>query len=73
MNCKCKDEINAKLATMNLRLVGYTYLMPDFRLVPQISTEWVSKDKAPKGEKNKPTAMLASHCPFCGVKIEQPT
>jgi len=26
--------------------------------------------EAPKGQKRNPPAMFASHCPFCGVAIE---
>lgn len=71
MNCKCKEEIDTKLKSMNLRLVGYTYLMPDFACVPQIKTEWIDDTKAPKWQKKRPVAMLASHCPFCGVKCQE--
>ena len=72
MKCKCWAETQEKLKTMNLKLVGATFLMPSFTLVPTIATEWIDETKAPKGQKRRPTAMLASHCPFCGTKIENP-
>jgi hypothetical protein len=72
MNCKCWEETNTKLREMNLRLVGATFLVPSFTLVPIIATGWIDDTKAPKGQKRRPTAMLATHCPFCGTKIEVP-
>jgi hypothetical protein len=71
MNCDCHTKVNEKLREMNLKLVGYAFIMPGFVLTPQIATEWIDKEKAPRGQKRNPTAMLASHCPFCGQKIEQ--
>lgn len=70
MNCKCKSEIDDKLKEVNLHLVGYAFTIPGFKLVPTVKTEWIDRNKAPKGKKNNPTCMFASHCPFCGVKIE---
>jgi hypothetical protein len=70
MKCKCWKEVDDKLREKNLRLTGATFVMPNFALVPTITTAWVDKEKAPKGQKRNPPAMLASHCPFCGVKIE---
>ena len=69
MNCKCLEDTNAKLREMNLKLVGYTYLMPSFRVVPTVQTDWIDADAAPKGKKRKPTQMLATHCPFCGTPV----
>lgn len=71
MNCKCIEEINEKLEEHNLRLSGYAFVMPDFKPIITINTEWIDRDKAAKGQKNNPTKMFASHCPFCGIKIEQ--
>lgn len=72
MKCDCLNEINAKLEAKNLRLCGYTFSFPDMTPIPFISTEWIRRDDAPKGKKNSPNYMLASHCPFCGVEIETP-
>lgn len=71
MNCDCYTKINEKLKERNLKLIGYAFIMPGFVMTPQIKTEWIDRDKAPRGKKTSPTAMIASHCPFCGQKIEQ--
>lgn len=46
-------------------------MMPNFNIVPNISTAWVDREKAPKGQKRNPPAMVASHCPFCGKPVEK--
>jgi hypothetical protein len=51
---------------MNLKLVGYAFMRPDFSARIHIETKWIDKAKAPKGEKTRPPAMIASYCPFCG-------
>lgn len=66
MNCDCATEVDARLKSENLRLVGYALVAPDYKSIPYIQTEWINRDKAPKGRKRNPTYMLASHCPFCG-------
>lgn len=66
MNCNCIEKLNEKLKEFNLRLSGYAYVMPSFKPVFTINTQWIDKDKAPKGKKKNPTFMFASHCPFCG-------
>jgi len=70
MNCDCINKIDDKLRQHNLRLTGYAHMMPDFSIVPTLSTEWIDKDKAPLGKKRNPPAMFASHCPFCGKPTE---
>lgn len=71
MNCNCIKEIDEKLREKNLELTGFAYLMPDFRVVPTVNTAWIDKSKAPRGKKNSPTKMFASHCPFCGKSVEK--
>lgn len=71
MNCKCIDEINERLKPENLKLSGYTYLMPEFKRVFTINTQWRDKNVAPKGKKNESTKMLVSHCPFCGKPVSE--
>ena len=66
MNCDCFSNINDKLEPDNLQLTGYAIVLPDFKVVITIRTEWLHKDKAPKGKKNSPPPMIASFCPFCG-------
>lgn len=73
MKCDCINEINEKLKEHNLRLSGYAFMMPDFKAIITINTEWIDRDKAPKGQKRNPTKMHASHCPFCGKEIERIT
>lgn len=72
MNCNCINQIDDKLREKNLKLTGFAFIMPDFRLNPTVSTEWLDKDKAPRGQKRNPPAMFASHCPFCGTPVEKP-
>lgn len=71
MNCDCKARTDEKLKEQNLKLVGYTFLMPDFDMVPQVETAWIDANKAPKGKKRTPPQMLASHCPFCGKSVKK--
>ena len=73
MNCDCFDKIDDQLREINLRLSGYAFIMPKFEMVPTVTTEWVDKSKAPKGQKNSPTQMHASHCPFCGKPVRKPS
>lgn len=71
MNCNCLKEIDDKLREKNLKLTGYAFVMPDFSVVPQLATDWLDRDKAPRGKKRSPPAMFASHCPFCGLPVEK--
>jgi hypothetical protein len=70
MSCDCREKIDERLREQNLRLIGYAVTTPNFKVVPTVNTEWVDPEKAPKGMKNRPTKMFASHCPFCGKAIE---
>jgi len=71
MNCTCLEDIDKRLAEKNLKLNGYAFVMPDFRIRFYISTGWVDRTKAPKGKKNNPPYMFVSFCPFCGQPIEK--
>ena len=70
MKCNCLKEIDAKLKEKNLTITGVAWIMPTFQKVFTIETNWIDRDKAPKGHKRTPPKMHASHCPFCGVKLE---
>ena len=70
MNCDCIKKMDERLKEKNLRLCGYALTFPDFKAVPTMNTEWIDPDKAPKGQKNKPTKIFASYCPFCGKAIK---
>lgn len=70
MNCQCLSKIDAKLKAQNLELTGCIYVMPEFKRTPVIACGWIDRDKAPKGKRNSPPPMIASHCPFCGRKIK---
>jgi hypothetical protein len=64
-------EVNEKLKEHNLRLSGYSFLMPDFKPVFTINTEWIDEAKVPRGKKKWPTSMFVSHCPFCGNPVKE--
>ena len=66
--CNCINETDDKLRAQNLKLVGYAFMMPDFRAVVSIKTDWVKRSAAPKGKKASPPSMMATYCPWCGVK-----
>lgn len=70
MNCDCITRIDEKLKEHNLKLAGYAFVMPTFKPVFTISTEWIDASKAPRGKKRNPTYMFVSHCPFCGKPAE---
>lgn len=73
MKCNCVAKIDERLKAKNLVLSGYALLMPDKGCpytVPVIATDWIDPSKAPRNKKCSPTKMFASHCPFCGVKVE---
>ena len=70
MNCDCIAKIDEKLKEKNLRLIGFAFVASDFNMVPTVNTEWIDPTKAPKGMKNRPTKMFASHCPFCGKAVK---
>jgi hypothetical protein len=66
--CNCINEIDDRLRVKNLKLVGYAFMMPDFRPMVSIRTDWVKRSEAPRGKKNSPPNMVAAFCPWCGVK-----
>ena len=70
--CNCINEVDEKFREENIRLTGYALMMPGFRPVATIRTDWVKRADAPKGKKNSPPAMMATFCPFCGVKYADP-
>ncbi len=70
MNCKCIEELDAKLLEHNLLMACCALKFPNLKTVINLRTEWRDKSKAPRGQKNNPPSMRASHCPFCGVKLE---
>lgn len=76
--CTCIADIDLKLEEMNLILNGYAFQCTGLLPVAFISMEWRDKNLAPKGKKNSPPKMWASHCPFCGlayddINSEEPT
>jgi hypothetical protein len=70
MNCTCWKEINEQLKEQNLELNNGAYIMPGFVFTPTIPTRWLDSSKVPKGQKKRPPAMKATHCPFCGKTIQ---
>lgn len=66
MNCECINEMEERLKEKNLTITSITLAMPSFKTIPIITLAWRDKDKAPKGKRNNPPPLLASHCPLCG-------
>lgn len=67
MNCDCITTIDAKLAEQNLALdVSFINIMSTFDATLSISTHW--KDSSKKVRGKKPTTILVTFCPFCGVR-----
>lgn len=73
MNCDCITRINEKLAEQNLELdtsiVGLMSPQPYVTL--SVSTHW--KDSSKKVRGKKPTTILVTFCPFCGVNAQPAT
>lgn len=62
MSCDCNDTVNAQLAIHNAHLV--TTLFGVQKAVIQTA-------KMDSKKRGQPPAMIASHCPFCGVAYGQ--
>lgn len=69
MKCNCVKEMDAKLGEKNLALNG-SFIMPEFKFLLSVACHWVDDDKIPKGKKHSPPSILVSHCPFCGIPVE---
>lgn len=70
MNCDCIKRVNEKLADQNLALDVSFVLNPKQAYDSlSISTHW--KDSSKKVRGKKPTSILVSYCPFCGVKARE--
>jgi hypothetical protein len=72
--CNCIAKTDTLLAEHNLVLTCSEFRMIFVErgpcpFVPAFSTKWVDKERAPKGKKNSPPPMIASHCPFCGKRL----
>jgi hypothetical protein len=65
--CECRKLMNERLADKNARLAfGFTFGGGHMGLTPPIiETEKLK----PRGK--KPPIVLATFCPFCGVKYER--
>ena len=71
MNCKCISEIDAQLKEHNLSLHCVALAMPNLTTRITLKTGWIDKSKVSRSKIKFPPAMWASHCPFCGIKIEK--
>lgn len=70
MNCDCITQINKKLAEQNLELdVIFVNIMTTFDASLGIGTHWKDSNKKIRGK--KPTSILVTFCPFCGMKAEK--
>jgi hypothetical protein len=61
----CIERINEQLKPFNTALAMAIDLSGKNRELIQVATV-----KADTADRKKPSAMFASHCPFCGVKLE---
>jgi hypothetical protein len=70
--CNCLAVVDAMLAARNTRIHQPLLINSDCsaaRTKPMIVTEQVEKGRG----KAKACCMLATFCPFCGVKLESAT
>jgi hypothetical protein len=67
MNCDCIKLIDEKLSERNLALDTMLLLSNPGGVALYIGTHFADKDKKKRGE--RPTNLLVSFCPFCGVKV----
>ena len=68
MNCDCITRVNEMLAEQNLELDS-NFMFPKMNQELSISTHW--KDPTKKVRGKKPTTILVTFCPFCGVKVDK--
>jgi len=65
MTCDCIEDVNARLAERNTRIMLPIMLGADQTARPMIETEQIEKGRG----KAKACGMFATYCPFCGVLI----
>lgn len=63
----CIERINEQLKPFNTALAMAIDFSGKNRELIQVATV-----KADSANRKKPSAMFASHCPFCGVKLGGP-
>lgn len=65
MSCDCAEKVDRKLKPRNARLARGFFVEPgSLKLSPPMI---VLEKIAPRGK--KPLSLVASFCPFCGVKL----
>ncbi len=62
--CDCIAKANVSLAALNTRVKQNIMLFP----VLHDSGALVCTEKADIGKRGRPTTLMATFCPFCGVK-----
>lgn len=70
MSCECVKKVNAQLAPQGLRLaLSYDMETPGagVREHIQVQTAFIAR------RRGRPTAVVATFCPFCGVKLHGET
>ncbi len=63
--CNCIEEVNAKLAERNTRIMLPIMFGADQTPRPMIVTDQIETGRG----KKKACGMFAAFCPFCGIKI----
>lgn len=64
--CDCMTRVNEKLASRNTRLAVSFCLSSD--LSEADAMLMIQTEKLDKGLRTKPTSVIPTFCPFCGVK-----
>lgn len=68
--CSCIDDINTKLGPE--QEIRPAILIHRATLVARICVPIYRKDTGkPETRRSKPSTMMATYCPFCGLRYEQ--
>lgn len=68
MSCKCFDTMNESLKSRNLTL-SHVVSFPEFEPIKRVL---IATERSATGKKTTPCKTVATFCPFCGAKYENP-